>query len=44
VETVRTTSLTGWTELAFSPDGKALAALDGPDNEIQLYHVGYPAS
>ena len=43
-ETVRTTSLTGWTELAFSPDGKVLAALDGPDNEIQLYKVGYPAS
>jgi Tol biopolymer transport system component len=43
-ETVRDSSLTGWDELTFSPDGKALAALDGPDDEIQLYNLGYPAS
>ena len=43
-ETVRDSATAGWTELAFSPDGKALAALDGFGSEIELYNVGYPAS
>jgi WD40 repeat protein len=43
-ETVRDSSVAGWAELAFSPSGKALAALDGAGREIQLYNVRYPAS
>ena len=47
-ETVADSSIGGWTELAFSPDGKTLAALvalpGGGNNTIQLYRIGYPAS
>ena len=32
----------GWTDLAFSPDGKTLAAL-GTGGDIELYRIGYPA-
>lgn len=33
----------GWTELAFSPDGKTLAAL-GTGSDIRLYRIGDPAA
>lgn len=42
-ETVADTYAGGWTEVAFSPDGKTLAALE-TGSDIQLFRIGYPAA
>jgi WD40 repeat protein len=39
-ESVLDSSASGWAELAYSPDGKTLAAVDGTDGTIQLYNLG----
>jgi WD40 repeat protein len=38
-----TTPAATWAGLAFSPDGRTLAAYTGQDTKIYLYRITYPA-